>query len=86
MKPPTREEIRHVVSKSRNKSTPGPNGLPFLLYKKCPKVLNWLHADLKQAWKNFNVSNQWMIADGVYMLKERIQRTLVIFVLSLSSM
>ena len=49
MKPPTHEEIRRIVSKSRNKSTSEPNGIPFLVYKKCPKVLNWLHANLKWA-------------------------------------
>ena len=32
MKLPTREELRHIVSKSRNKSAPGPNEIPFLLY------------------------------------------------------
>ena len=71
MKPPTCEEIRRIVCKSRNKSTPGPNGMPFFLFKKCPKVLNWLHANLKQVWKIFYISNQWMIADGVYILKEK---------------
>ena len=46
---PTRDEIRRIVSKSRNKSTPGSNRIPFLLYKKCPNVLKWLHANLKLA-------------------------------------
>ena len=67
-KPPTRDEIRRIVNKSRNKSTPGPNGIPFLLYKKCPNVLKWLHANLKLAWKNRHISDQWMIADEVYIL------------------
>ena len=46
MKPPKRDEIRRIVTKSRYKSTPGLNGIPFLLYKKCPNVLKWLHANL----------------------------------------
>ena len=71
IKKPTREETRRIVSKSKNKSIPGPIGIPFLLYKKCPKVLNWLYANLKQALKNFHISNQWMIADGVYIPKEK---------------
>ena len=58
-------------SKSRNKCTPGINWIPFLVYKKCPQVLNWLHANLKQTWKNFHVNNQWMIADDVYIPKEK---------------
>ena len=49
MKPPTHDEIRRIVNKSRNKSTPDSNGIPFLLYKICPNVLKWLHANLKLA-------------------------------------
>ena len=33
MKPRTRDEIRRIVSKSRNRSTPVPNGITFLLYR-----------------------------------------------------
>ena len=62
MKPPTCDKIRRIVSKSRNKSTPGLNGISFLLYKKCPNVLEWLHTNLKLAW---------MIVDGVYIPKEQ---------------
>ena len=40
-------------------------------YKKCPNVLKWLHANQKLAWKNRHISNQWMIADGVYIPKEQ---------------
>ena len=36
--------------------------------KKFPK---WLHANLKLAWKNRHISDQWMIADGVFIPKER---------------
>ena len=53
MKPHVREEIRRIVSKSKNKFTSGPNGIPFFLYKNFPKILKWQHANLEQAWKNF---------------------------------
>ena len=39
--PPTLEEMKKMVQKARAKSAPGPNGVPYLLYKKCPKVLAW---------------------------------------------
>ena len=39
MKPLTRDVIRWILSKSRNKSSPGRNGISFLLYKKCPNLL-----------------------------------------------
>ena len=39
VKQQTLDEVKKVVSKARNKSSPGPNGIPYLLYKKCPNVL-----------------------------------------------
>ena len=71
MKAPTLDEIRQIVKKTRNKSAPGPNGIPFLLYKRCPKVLKWLHANLTIAWKKLHISSQWMKAEGVYIPKEQ---------------
>ena len=63
--------MQKVVKKARAKSAPGPNGIPNLLYKKCPKVLAWLHKMLKSAWKNQKISDQWNTADGVYIPKEQ---------------
>ena len=70
-KPPTFEEVERVVKKARAKSSPGPNGIPYLLYKKCPKVLGWLHRMLRSAWRNKKISTHWMTADGVYIPKEQ---------------
>lgn len=50
------------------------NGIPFLLYKKCPTLLKWLHTNLKLAWKNYHISQQWVIAAGVYIPKEKNSR------------
>ncbi|GFN77793.1 polyprotein [Plakobranchus ocellatus] len=33
-KPPTLQEVIAIVNKARAKSAPGPNGVPYLLYKK----------------------------------------------------
>lgn len=70
-KPPTLDEVQNVVRKGRTKSAPGPNGIPYLLYKKCPKVLQWLHELIRSAWKNQRIPQQWMTADGVYIPKEQ---------------
>ena len=69
--PPRLEEIKKVVEKARAKSSPGPNGVPYMLYKKCPKVLEWLHKVIISAWRNLRISGQWMKADGVYIPKEQ---------------
>ena len=59
------------VQKARAKSAPGPNGVPYLLYKRCPNVLKRLHKILRGTWSNLKISEQWMSADGVYIPKER---------------
>lgn len=50
---------------------PGPNGIAYLLYKKCPKVLGWLHKMIRSAWRKLKISDQWMIAVGVCIPKEQ---------------
>ena len=50
--PPKLDEIRAVVQKARAKSAPGPNGVPYLLYKICPNILRRLHKILLGAWSN----------------------------------
>ena len=68
---PSLEEVRHVIRKARNRSAPGPNGVPYLLYKRCPKVLYLLHSLIKKAWQSGRVDDEWKVAEGVYISKER---------------
>ncbi|GFN73755.1 reverse transcriptase [Plakobranchus ocellatus] len=70
-KPPSLQEVIAVVNKARAKSAPGPNGVPYLLYKRCPKVLKKLHKILRSAWTNIKISKEWMKAEGVYIPKEQ---------------
>ncbi|GFO39082.1 reverse transcriptase [Plakobranchus ocellatus] len=70
-KPPTLQEVIAVVNKARAKSAPGPNGVPYLLYKKCPNVLKKPHKILRSAWKNIKISKEWMTAEGVYIPKQQ---------------
>ena len=37
-RPPTWKEFTAVLRKTRNKSPPGPNGIPYKVYKKCTSV------------------------------------------------
>ena len=64
--PPRLKEINAVVQKARAKSAPGPNGVPYLLHKRCPNVLKRLYKILRGAWSNLKIS-----ADGVYIPKEQ---------------
>ena len=62
--------MKKAVKKTRAKSAPGPNGIPYLLYKKCPKVLAWLHKVLRSAWRKKQIT-QCMKAEGIYIPKEQ---------------
>ena len=62
-KPPSLKDINAVVQKVRAKSAPGPNGMPNLLYTRCPNVLKRLHKIFRGAWSNLKISQQWMSAD-----------------------
>ncbi|GFO27689.1 reverse transcriptase [Plakobranchus ocellatus] len=73
-KPPSLQEVIAVVNKARAKSAPGLNGVPYLLYKRCPNVLKKLQKILRSAWKNIKISKEWMTADGVYIPKEQDSR------------
>jgi hypothetical protein len=75
-KPPRIAEIRNIVKKARCKSAPGPNGVTYIVYKKCPKVLKQLHGLLVSAWKQRCISDEWNKADGVYIPKEKDSKTL----------
>ena len=67
---PSIEEVRRILKKkARNRSAPGPNGVPYLLYKRCPRILKLLHT--KIAWTTSTVDGEWKIAEGVYIPKEK---------------
>ena len=68
---PSLEEVRGVVRKARNRSAPGPNGVPYLLYKRCPKTLYLLHSLIQRAWSSATVDDEWKKAEGVYIPKEK---------------
>lgn len=40
--PTTCPEVKDVVKRVRSASAPGPNGIPYKLYKRCPQVLKVL--------------------------------------------
>ena len=44
------KEVQEVVEKGRANSSPGPNGLTYAVYKRCPKLLSRLWKLLKAIW------------------------------------
>ena len=65
------EEVRGILKKARNKSAPGANGIPYLVYKKCPKAMKCLHVFIEKAWITGTVSDEWKQAEGIFIPKEK---------------
>ena len=63
-------EAREFIHKARACSATGLNGISFKLYKNCPTVLEQLVCLLQRAWREGYVTQEWCLADGVWIPKE----------------
>ena len=70
MEPPTYREFLQRLHKTRSKSAPGPNGIPYKFYKKCPSVARLLFSYLRGLWRKGSMSDEWRKAEGVFIPKE----------------
>ena len=68
-KPPTWQEIQSILKKTRNKSAPGPNGVPYLVYKKCPRVFKHVFKLLVKIWKSGTIPAQWRVGKVILIPK-----------------
>nr|XP_061841396.1 uncharacterized protein LOC133622576 [Nerophis lumbriciformis] len=67
---PSLKEVEEVIKAARSASSPGPSGVPYLVYKRCPGLLKHLWKTLKVIWRRGRVANQWRCAEGVWIPKE----------------
>ena len=67
--PPTWAEFRKHLWKTRSKSAPGPNGVPYIIYKRCPGVARQLWLYLKTMWEENAISDSWRKAEGIFIPK-----------------
>jgi hypothetical protein len=67
---PTLKEVQEIIKKARSKSAPGPNGIPYKVYKSCPKLLRRLWKLLKVVWLKGDVPAKWQRAEGIFVPKE----------------
>ena len=58
------------LRRTRSKSAPGPNGVPYLVYKRCPGLARLLFSYMKGMWKKNAISNLWRKAEGIFIPKE----------------
>jgi len=63
-------EVESFIMKARSASAPGPNGIPYKVYKKCGKLRKFLWRLLKVVWRKEEVPSTWNKAEGVYIPKE----------------
>lgn len=67
---PTWKEVQAVVKAARTSSAPGPNGVPYVVYKRCPRLLHRLWKILRVIWRRGKVAQPWRSAEGVWIPKE----------------
>ena len=65
------KKVREFVRKARTKIAPGVNGSSYKLYKHCPLVLGELTVILQRAWKEDLIPQDWCLADGIQIPKEK---------------
>ena len=70
-KEPSLAEVSEVVKKYRSCSAPGPNGIPYRVYKQCPSLLKKLWQLLKVIWRKGSVPTEWQKAEGIFTPKEK---------------
>ena len=58
------------LRKTRSESGPVPNGVPYLVYKRCPGVARLPFSYLKAKWKKNTMSDSWQEVEGVFIPKE----------------
>ncbi|XP_052280752.1 uncharacterized protein LOC127878274 [Dreissena polymorpha] len=56
---PTLGEVKEAVKKARAASAPGPNAIPYKVYKMCPLLLKRLWRLLKVVWRKGDTVNQF---------------------------
>ena len=68
---PTWREVEEVVKKARTASAPGPSGLPYKVYKKCPLLLRRLWKILRTIWAKGHIPTTWRVSEGCFVPKEK---------------
>lgn len=69
--PPTWKEVENTVRRARTASSPGPNGVPYKVYKYAPDVLRFLWRLMRTAWQKKIIPKVWRRAGGVLIPKEK---------------
>uniref|UniRef100_A0A8W8L8P9 Reverse transcriptase domain-containing protein n=1 Tax=Magallana gigas TaxID=29159 RepID=A0A8W8L8P9_MAGGI len=72
----TAKEVRYVIRKARAASAPGPNGIPYQVYKNCPRMTRRLWKHIRVIWRRGRLADSWNQAEGCYIPKEENSKNL----------
>ena len=67
---PHLKEVQDIVKKARASLAPGPNGIPYKVYKQCPLLTRGLWKLLRVVWRQGKVADSWFKAEGCFIPKE----------------
>ena len=67
--PPKWGELKAILKKTRNKSAPGPNGVPYLVYKKCPRTFSHVFKLMVKIWNSRKIPAQWRVGKVILIPK-----------------
>ena len=68
---PTMSEMTEILKKARAGSAPGPNGVPYKVYKYCPTLARRLWHLIKVIWRRGHVPDCWTVSEGIFAPKEQ---------------
>ena len=62
-------EFKYTLKKKRNASKPGPNQIPYKVYKKCPELAKHLFGLILSTFKSNVTPLNWRVSDGIFLPK-----------------
>lgn len=69
--PPSLAQLQQTLRKCRNSSTPGPNGIPYVFYKRLPSLHRYLHGIFIRVWTEGDVPVAWRVANMILLAKSK---------------
>ena len=63
-------EVQAVVKRARSGSAPGASGIPYVVYKNCPRLVKRLWKILSSIWQSRDIPDAWTRAEGCFVPKE----------------
>jgi hypothetical protein len=67
---PKLTEVKDYIKGARAASAPGPNGIPYKVYKNCPSLTRRLWKLIRVVWRRGKMPESWMVAEGCFIPKE----------------